>query len=207
VIFADYHLLPDAVFPIGLEDCFAVYKWVCENTESLKIDPKKLAIGGDSAGGELAIGTCLLSRERGVKMPCFELLIYPAADSRLNTDSMRKFTDVPLWNSNLSAKIDKMYMPENPSFPGWYASVIEAPTLEGLPPAYVEVADYDCLRDEGIAFAKRLRETGVAVTLNETKRTIHGYDIEEKNEIVKDSILKRINALNSAFGNYPLSEI
>jgi acetyl esterase/lipase len=76
---------------------------------------------------------------------------------------------------------------------------MEAPTLQGLPSAYVEVADYDCLRDEGIEFAKRLRETGVYVELHQTKRTIHGYDIAEKSEIVKDTVRERINALQTAF--------
>jgi acetyl esterase/lipase len=200
VIFADYHLLPKAVFPIGLEDCFSAYRWVIDNTETLHIDPSRIAVGGDSAGGELAIGTCLLARERGIQMPCFQLLIYPTTDSRMQTGSMREFTDVPLWNSTLSAKIDKMYMPKNPAIPKWYASVMEAPTLQGLPGAYVEVADYDCLRDEGIEFAKRLRATGVSVELHQTKRTIHGYDIAEKNEIVKDTVRERINALKAAFG-------
>jgi acetyl esterase/lipase len=199
LFFVDYHLLPKAVFPVGLEDCFAAYKWVCENTERLKIDSSRIAVGGDSAGGELAIGTCILSRDRNAPMPCFELLIYPATDSRMQTESMRKFTDVPLWNSVLSAKIDKMYMPESPAIPKWYASVTEAPSLEGLPPAYIEVADYDCLRDEAIAFADKLHETGIAVSLNKTKRTIHGYDIEENNEIVKNSVALRIKALHNAF--------
>jgi acetyl esterase/lipase len=132
-------------------------------------------------------------------MPCFQLLIYPATDSRRESESMKNFTDVPLWNSRLCEKIARMYMPENPSLPKWYSSVIEAPSLEGLPPAYIEVADYDCLRDEGIAFAKKLQKAGVTITLNETKRTIHGYDIEEENEIVKESVAKRIKALSDAF--------
>lgn len=199
VISVDYRLLPKNTFPIGLEDCFAAYCWVLENASHLGIRPNRIALGGDSAGGALSAGVCLLARDRGIPMPCFQMLIYPVLDERQNSASMKKYQDTPMWNSRLNARMWKMYLKNGLPVGKEYASPAEAVSLEGMPPAYVEVAEYDCLRDEGIAFAKALKDSGIPVELYETKRTIHGFEIAEKNEIVKDCIERRIGKLRSVF--------
>lgn len=199
VVSVDYRLLPENTFPIGLEDCFAAYRWVLENAAQLGISPNRIAVGGDSAGGALSAGVCLLARDRGIPVPCFQMLIYPVMDERQNSASMKKYNDTPLWNSRLNAKMWKMYLKDGLPVEKGYASPAEAVSLEGMPPAYVEVAEYDCLRDEGIAFAKALKDSGIPAELYETKRTVHGFEIAEKNEIVKESVDRRIKKLRSVF--------
>ena len=199
VVSVDYRLLPENTFPIGLEDCFAAYRWVLENAAQLGISPNRIAVGGDSAGGALSAGVCLLARDRGIPVPCFQMLIYPVMDERQNSASMKKYNDTPLWNSRLNAKMWKMYLKDGLPDEKGYASPAEAVSLEGMPPAYVEVAEYDCLRDEGIAFAKALKDSGIPAELYETKRTVHGFEIAEKNEIVKESVDRRIKKLRSVF--------
>ena len=91
----DYRLLPENTFPIGLEDCFAAYRWVLENAAQLGISPNRIAVGGDSAGGALSAGVCLLARDRGIPVPCFQMLIYPVMDERQNSASMKNTTTRP----------------------------------------------------------------------------------------------------------------
>lgn len=199
VVSVDYRLLPENTFPIGLEDCFAAYRWVLENAAQLGISPNRIAVGGDSAGGALSAGVCLLARDRGIPVPCFQMLIYPVMDERQNSASMKKYNDTPLWNSRLNARMWKMYLKDGLPVEKGYASPAEAVSFEGMPPTYVEVAEYDCLRDEGIAFAKALKDSGIPAELYETKRTVHGFEIAEKNEIVKESVDRRIKKLRSVF--------
>lgn len=201
VAFVDYRLLPNNAYPVGLEDCFAAYSWVRENAINIGVDDKHIAVGGDSAGGALAAGVCLLARDREIPMPCFQMLIYPVTDRRQSTASMLEYTDTPLWNGKLNADMWKMYLkngePDNPE----YASPAEATSLSGMPPSYVEVAEFDCLHDEGIAYAKKLIDSGVACELFETQGTIHGFELAKKSEIVLEATARRIARLQAAFGN------
>ena len=199
VIFVDYRLVPGHPFPVGLEDCYAALRWTQQNAAQLGIDPARIAVGGDSAGGALAAGVCLLAKDRKTPMPCFQMLVYPVTDARQNTPSMLRFDDTPLWNSRQNARMWRIYLadgvPENMA----YASPNQAPCLKSLPPTYVEVAAYDCLRDEGVDFAKNLEADGVSVVLRETERTVHGYDVVTHNGIARESINGRIAALRAAF--------
>ncbi len=201
VAFVDYRLLPDNAFPVGLEDCFAAYGWLRDNAAMLGVDERRIAVGGDSAGGALAAGVCLMARDRGLTMPCFQMLIYPVTDRRQTSDSMRKFSDTPLWNGRLNADMWKMYLkggePENPE----YASPAEAATLAGMPPSYVEVAEFDCLHDEGVAYAQRLRGDGVSCELYETQGTIHGFELAKSSSIVAAATARRVERLRAAFGD------
>ena len=165
----------------------------------LGVDPERIAVGGDSAGGALAIGVCLLALERKLTIPCFQMLIYPVTDAKQETPSMLEYRDTPLWNSKLNAKMWRMYLKNVHPGKRAGASPAEAPSLAGMPPAYVEVSAFDCLRDEGIAFAERLSKYGIAVDLCKTKGTIHGFEIAKRNEIVRESIARRIDTLQKAF--------
>jgi len=199
VIVVDYRLLPKATYPVGLFDCYSAYRWVCDNAALHNIDSDRIAVGGDSAGGALAAGVCLLARDRKAAMPCFQMLIYPITDKRQATASMQQFTDTPLWNSALNASMWQMYLKNALSPVSYYASPAEAATLKDMPPTYVEVAQYDPLRDEGIAYAKSLENSGVPTELFETKRTVHGFEIAQHNEIVLASVARRVEKLQKAF--------
>ncbi|UOQ87541.1 alpha/beta hydrolase [Gracilibacillus salinarum] len=197
VIFVDYRLLPKYKFPYGLEDCYAACKWVSSQAAKLNINKDKIAIGGDSADGALAAGVALLARDRQEFTINFQLLIYPVTDKKQSTDSMRMFHDTPMWNSKLNKKMWDLYLKN--VLTDNYASPIDAESHKNLPNAYVEVAEYDCLRDEGIEYAEALKNAQVSVQLNRTKGTVHGYDMVESSEIVVQNKALRIKALQNAF--------
>jgi len=199
VIFVDYRLLPKNPFPVGLEDCYAAYCWVREHSKGLGIDQNRIAVGGDSAGGALAAGVCLLAKDRGIQMPCFQMLIYPVTDEQQTTRSIKDFADTPMWNSKLNAIMWRMYLKNGFQEKRMYASPAQAHSLQGMPPTYIEVADYDCLRDEGIEFCEKLKSSGVITELYQTQRTVHGFEIAENNEAVRKCINLRIKKLQEAF--------
>jgi Esterase/lipase len=200
VVFVDYRLAPKHVFPVGAEDGYASFEWTLANADSLGIDPRKIAVGGDSAGGAIAAGVTLMARDKGV-VPgiCYQMLVYPVTDARQTTESMRQYTDTPMWNAKLNKKMWDLYLKNGVEGPREYASPMEAASLDGLPDAYLEVAEYDCLRDEGIQYAEALRRSGVGVELHRTEGTVHGYDLEEKSDITLESKSRRIEALRKAF--------
>lgn len=181
VILPQYRLAPQNPHPVFFEDCYAAFRWVYDNADTLGIDISRIGIGGDSAGSTLAVGVCMMAKERRhpVKFR-FQMLPYPYLDARNTSESCRKYTDTPMWNSSLSDRIGPMTKadPANPNYV-WY-SPVEADSFEGLPPAYIETAEFDCLHDDGILYADQLRKAGIEVTLNETRGTMHGFDIATK---------------------------
>lgn len=202
VLFVDYRLAPRYKFPAALDDAFRAYRWTQMNSEELNIDFKRIAVGGDSAGGSLAASVCQMARDYGAAVPCGQLLVYPCTDVRMKTDSVKRFHDTPMCNSRDMAKYIKLYIPNLAHLPmeeRVYASPAEALSLKGLPSAYVETAEFDCLHDEGLEYAGRLEDFGVNVTVHETKGTIHGYDFMSKSPIVWESMQKRIAFLCRIF--------
>ncbi len=181
VVFPLYRLAPQNPHPVFFEDCYAALEWVYSRADELGIDTDRIGIGGDSAGSTLSVGVCLMARERNhpVKFR-FQMLPYPFLDARNNSESCKRFTDTPMWNSSLSDRIGPMTKVDrsNPAYI-WY-SPVEAENFEGLPPAYIETAEFDCLHDDGILYAELLRKAGIEVTLNETRGTMHGFDIAVK---------------------------
>ena len=198
VVFVNYRLLPKHKFPVGLEDCYAASKWVSDNADKLKINKEKIAVGGDSAGGALAAGVTLLGRDRDEFNINFQMLIYPVLSKKQNTNSMKKYDDTPMWNSKLNEKMWKLYLKDTSSNEN-YASPMDAESHNNLPDAYIEVAEFDCLRDEGIDYAEALKNEQVAVQLNMTQGTVHGYDMVESSGIVAQNKALRIKALQNAF--------
>lgn len=199
VIFVDYRLTPEYAFPVAVEDCYAAFQWVCENAEVFGIDKNNIAVGGDSAGGALTAAVTLIARDRKAPGICFQMLIYPVTDARQTTESMKKYVDTPMWNSKLNKKMWEIYLRDGIHSNREYASPMEAASLANLPNAYVEVAEYDCLRDEGINYAEALRQSGITVELYQPKGTIHGFEMAEDSDIVNLSITKRVAALKEAF--------
>lgn len=199
VIYVDYRLAPAHAFPVGVEDCYAAFEWVCKNAEELGVDKNRIAVGGDSAGGALAAAVCLMVRDRNAPPICFQMLIYPVTDARQITDTIKNFTDTPIWNSLLNEKMWKIYLKDGVHSGREYASPMESASFLKLPEAYVEVSEFDCLRDEGIHFAEALQESGIHTELHKTAGTIHGFDIAEKSDMVHLVVERRIQALKRGF--------
>ena len=177
VVYVRYRLAPAHPFPVPQEDCYAALCWVHAHAQELGIDPKRIGVGGDSAGGTLTVTSCLMARDRGAAVrPLFQLLVYPWLDGRDCSDSYRRFTDTPMWNSTLSKKVGPIINPEPARTPLAYRSPVQADSLADMPPAYIEVAEFDCLHDDGVLYAELLRKAGVAAELTETKGTMHGFD-------------------------------
>ena len=200
VVFVNYRLAPQNPHPVFFEDCYAAMRWVYDNADKLGINPHCIGIGGDSAGSALAVGVCMMARDRKhpVKL-AFQMLPYPYLDARNDSESCRKYTDTPMWNSTLSSRITPMTRADRSRPDYVYYSPVEAESLAGLPPAYIETAEFDCLRDDGVLYAQKLREAGVEVTLNETRGTMHGFDIVQKAPTTQEAIKARIDYMKRRF--------
>ena len=177
VVYVRYRLAPAHPFPVPQEDCYAALCWVHDHAAELGIDPRHIAVGGDSAGGTLSVVSCLMARDRGAALkPLFQLLVYPWLDGRNVSDSYHKYTDTPMWNSTLSKKVGPIINPDPDSIPLAWRSPVEADSHADLPPAYIEVVEFDCLHDDGVLYAKLLRDNGIPVEFHEVKGTMHGFD-------------------------------
>lgn len=174
----EYRLAPETPFPGGLEDCYAALGWLHDQHRSLGIDPTRVAVGGQSAGGGLAAALALLARDRGGPAICFQLLGMPELDHRLETPSMQAFTDTPNWNRPNAIRSWELYLgPDHEGPVSPYASPAVADDLGGLPPAYVTAMEFDPLRDEDIAYAARLLAAGVNVELHCFPGTYHASSV------------------------------
>lgn len=201
VVFVNYRLAPKHPHPVFFEDCYAAACWTYDNSDSLGIDASRIGIGGDSAGSTLAVGVCMMARDRAHPMKfAFQMLPYPFLDARNNSESARKFTDTPMWNSTLSTRIAPMTRVDKDRTDYVYYSPVEAESFCGLPAAYIETAEFDCLHDDGILYAKKLKEAGISVRLNETKGTMHGFDIVQGARITKAALEARIAFMKEKFG-------
>jgi len=169
----DYRLAPEHRFPAALDDCDAATRWVAENAAALGADPARLAVGGDSAGGNMACGVTLRARARGGPQIAFQLLIYPATDLAGESESKRLYSSGYLLDS-MPFYVASYLGPEGDAADP-LASPLLAPDLAGLPPAFVLTAGFDPLRDEGEAYARRLQEAGVAVEYRCHEGMIHGF--------------------------------
>ena len=175
VVSVDYRLAPEHKFPAAVEDCFAATKWVADNTAALGLDPARLAVGGDSAGGNLAAVVCLLARDAGAPRIAYQLLIYPAADAAMRHDSIARFAEGYVLTRSTMRWFYEQYLRMPGDAADWRVSPLAAPDLSGLPPAYVLTAGYDPLCDEGDEYAARLAAAGVMVEHRRFSGQIHGF--------------------------------
>ena len=205
VVSVDYRLAPEHPFPAAVEDSYAALCWVAENAAAIGGDPTKLAVGGDSAGGNQAAVVSLLARDRGGPRLAHQLLIYPVTDMRGDTVSMREngsgyflTHDIVMWFSNHYISAQERLLP--------HASPLLAPDLGGLPPATVITAEFDPLRDEGEAYAARLREHGVPVELTRYDGMIHGFFTILMFRQACEAVESATSALRRAFSSQPRTE-
>jgi acetyl esterase len=173
VVSVDYRLAPEHIFPAAYDDAVAATKWVAANAGLLNIDPSRITVGGDSAGGNLAATVALALRDEGKIKLRAQILTYPIADLTFEYDE-RFDKGVALNNAGMRDFIDK-YVPDVSQRRDWRCSPLFAPTLKGLPPALVILAGFDPLCDEGEAYAARLQDEGVAVTVSRYPGQMHGF--------------------------------
>ncbi|NOT55362.1 MAG: alpha/beta hydrolase [Deltaproteobacteria bacterium] len=200
VVSVDYRLAPEHKFPAPAEDCYAATKWAALNAAGFGGDPKRIAVGGDSAGGNLAAAVAQMATDRGAPTLAFQLLIYPVTDYGYATASYRNNAEGYLltkdsmqwfWNHYLQSESDG----QNP-----YASPLRGQRLSNLPPALVITAEFDPLRDEGEAYATKMKQAGVSVTYTDYKGMIHGFlslaDIMDQG---KQAVKEACTQLRAAF--------
>jgi acetyl esterase len=171
----DYRLAPEAKYPVAVDDSYAALTWVVANAARLGIDPRRVAVGGDSAGANLATVMTLQARDRRGPALVHQVLIYPVTDHDLNTRSyIENATGYVLTREGMRWFWDH-YLARETQGREPLASPLRAPSLAGLPPALVITAEYDPLRDEGEAYAARLRDAGVPVTVTRYAGMFHGF--------------------------------
>jgi acetyl esterase/lipase len=175
VIAVDYRLAPEHKFPAAVEDAIAATGWIAANADRLKVDPKRLAVAGDSAGGNLAAIAAIAARDSGQAQPVLQFLIYPGTDMAMQSASIQRHAEqLPLTKKGMQWFLNH-YLNGPEDVNDWRASPLRATNLRGLPPALVITAGFDPLSDEGEAFAAALGRAGVPVTLERFEGQIHGF--------------------------------
>ena len=175
VFSVEYRKAPEAPFPAAVDDCLSALTFVFENAKNLKIEASKIAVGGDSAGGNLAATIALMARDAGGPAISFQLLIYPATDHRLGHPSIDSNGEGYLLTKKVMQYFRGHYLPREADWLDWRASPLLAKSLAQLPPAFVMTAGYDPLRDEGKAYADRLAKEGVRVEYSNYADMVHGF--------------------------------
>ena len=175
VIAVDYRLAPEHKFPAAVDDSWAATRWVVAHAAELGVDGSRVAVGGDSAGGNLAAVVALLARDQGGPAIRLQALLYPVTDSSVDTGSYRDFAEGFLLTRESMLWFFNHYVNSEADRADWRLSPLRAPSLAGLPPALIVTAGFDPLRDEGEAYARRLRESGVCVDAVCYGGMIHGF--------------------------------
>ena len=181
VLMPDYRLSPKWKYPAAVEDALLAYRWVLDN-----ISPASIAVGGDSAGGEIALSLTERVIEEGIAKPRFLMLVYPVVTPR-GTETKDLYKDTPVWNSVLNGRVWKLYLGDVE-----YRDVLDSPDLPSFPPCYIETAEFDALRGDGKMLAGVLEESGVEVSYRCVMGTCHGYDMISSSPITKKSMEIRI---------------
>ncbi|MCY4223095.1 MAG: alpha/beta hydrolase, partial [Thiotrichales bacterium] len=175
VMSVDYRLAPEHKFPAAAEDAFAAVHWCATHGAEIGVDPRRIAVGGDSAGGNLAAVAALMAREAGGPAIRLQVLVYPVTDYACDTASYH------IWATGYVLEAASMrwyrdhYLRDEADRRDWRAAPLRAADLSGLPPAFVLTAQCDVLHDEGEAYAQRLRAAGVEVEYHRCDGMIHGF--------------------------------
>ncbi|HEY3996726.1 MAG TPA: alpha/beta hydrolase [Mycobacterium sp.] len=178
VVSVQYRLAPEDPFPAGVNDCFAALQWAAENAAELGGDPSRIAVAGDSAGGNLAAVTALLARDNGGPALRFQLLWYPTVTADLSLPSHTENATAPILDRDVIDAFLSWYLPDLDITDPKSLPTTLAPAnadLSGLPPAYIGTAEHDPLRDDGACYAKLLSAAGVQAELSNEPTLVHGY--------------------------------
>jgi acetyl esterase len=201
VVSVDYRMAPEHKFPAAFEDSLAATRWVADHAAELGIDPRRLAVGGDSAGGNLAAAVALAARDEGAPALTHQLLIYPVTDYNFETPSYIDNADGFMLTRSAMQHYWRLYLRDESDAEDYRASPLRARDFSHLPPALVITAEFDPLRDEGRAYAERLREAGTPVVYREYPGMVHGFVTSAGVlDAGKQAIREASEALREAFG-------
>lgn len=174
VVSVDYRLAPEHAFPAGVEDCYAVLFFLSRNGAQHGIDPKRLAVWGDSAGGNMAAAVCLMARDRGAPAIRAQAINYAVLTDDVSAPAYRLYANAPVTTASVDRAWD-LYLGSGRPTSNPYAAPLKASNFANLPPAHVHLAEFDCLADDSRAYADRLAVAGNEVVLRTAPRMIHGY--------------------------------
>jgi acetyl esterase len=205
VMTVDYRLAPEYPFPAALEDCYAATSWMAVNATKLQGDPTRIAVGGESGGGNFAAAVALMSRDRGSPTLTFQLLICPSADFRVDTASWKDYDGYMMTgrpNREEFLIVRDFYVPNEEERLNPYAAPSLAPNLHGLPPALIITAECDPMRDGGELYGQRLLEAGGTATVSRYDGMVHSFMhlrsmIPQANQALDEAI----QALRNAFAS------
>ncbi|MFM9861980.1 MAG: alpha/beta hydrolase [Micropepsaceae bacterium] len=200
VVAVDYRLAPEHKFPAAADDAYAAVKWVEQNASALGIDPNRIAVAGDSAGGNLAAVVCQVAKQKGGPRIVYQLLIYPVTQWKADTGSMTSFAEGYFLEKQTMHWFFDQYAPgADPT--DWRLSPLAAPDLSGLPRAYVVTAGFDPLKDEGKAYADKLNHAGVAAVYMDYPGMVHGFfNMSGVIPTAREAIADAAKAVRQAFG-------
>jgi acetyl esterase/lipase len=200
VVSVDWRHAPEHPFPAGVEDAYGAFVWTVSHAGELGVDEDRVAVGGASSGGAFAAASALMARDRGAPMPVMQVLVYPVIDDRQDTPSMLEFDAAPLWTRGATARMWELYLGPGGGEANPYAAPGRATDLGGLPPAYVMAAELDPLRDEAIAYARRLLQAGVPTELHCFAGACHGFDtVAPTTALARRAITEQVGALRRGF--------
>lgn len=202
VVSVDYRMGPEAPFPAAPTDSLAAYKWALQNIGEYDGNPEKIAVAGDSAGGNLSAVVALMARDENIQLPTFQWLIYPATNMNMTSGSHQSLAEGYFLTNSLMTWFQKQYLQSSADKDDWRASPLIAKSLSGLPPALIQTAGYDPLKDEGIAYARRLNEEGSNASHTDYPGMIHGFiNLGGAIDAAKTAISEGVTALNKAFSS------
>jgi acetyl esterase len=200
VISVAYRQAPEYKFPAAPEDAFAAYRWVLDNATSIRVDPNRVAVGGESAGGNLATVTAMMARDRKAKLPVHQLLVYPITNYAFDTSSYQQFVNAMPLNTPLMKWFFGYYLRRPADGANPYVSPLRG-NVVGLPPATVITAEVDPLRDEGEAYGRFLQNSGVAATITRYPGVTHEFfSMSAVIDKAKQAVAEAANGLKQAFG-------
>lgn len=202
VVAVEYRLAPEHPYPTPVDDCYAGLEWVAANAAALDVDPDRIAVAGQSAGGGLSAAVALRARAEGGPPLAFQLLLYPMLDDRTRTASSEQVTDLGIWDREMNRRAWALYLGDRhgaddlppDAAPG------RVDDLSGLPPAFVDIGTHDVFRDETIAYARRLSACGVPTEFHLWPGAYHAYDeFAPEARLTQATWATRFRALRGAF--------
>ena len=195
VIGIDYHLMPKYIWPHATNECIEGYRYIVENASKLKINPDRIVVGGDSAGGLLTLECFLDIKNKGFILPKGLMLIYPIVDNTSSTESIRKYTDTPVWDGKLNKWFWKEFLAGQE-----YISPLRRYDDIRIDNLFVEVEEFDCLHDEGKLLYEKVCGNVCNAVLLDNRGTFHAFDANYDAAVSRKSLKARCDYLNHCFG-------
>lgn len=205
-LMVDYRLLPTYKYPRPFLDAYESVLWVNENAEVFGVDKSRIAIAGASAGGNLTAAVALKAKDEKSVSICHQMLIYPALDYKQDQPSIERYKDAPVWDKKKNQSMWDSYIGDTSDIEIKYASPFYHEDVADLPPTYIEVAEFDCLFDEGRLYGRKLRESGVDVEMHMVKGGIHGYDNYVNSKYIDIYVDRRIVVWQKVFSGGEVTE-